>query len=183
MLERGARWYVYGGQAVLLYGKPRMTVPIDITVDAGSVSSADLLVTLATHGFEPLFPLPDEALAQTRLLSVVHVPTEIPLDIVLAAGEIERMILDGARIVDVEGIEIPMISVEDLIALKVLAGRRKDLDDIRGVLAAQAGRIDLARTRLVLAAFEQNLDRPGLLSKLDRLLGARPAAKRRPPRR
>jgi hypothetical protein len=82
---------------------------------------------------------------------------------------------------------VPVISVEDLIALKVLAGRRKDLEDVRGVLVAQAGRVDLDRTRAVLAVFQQGgPERGDLLAKLDGLLGARRAGRTRrtrsPPR-
>ena len=55
----------------------------------------------------------------------------------------------------------------------MLAGRRKDFEDVRGVHAAQAGRIDLERTRAMLAMFEQSLEgRRNLLAKLDRLLDA-----------
>jgi predicted nucleotidyltransferase len=182
MQERGARWYVYGGQAVLVYGRPRMTVDVDITVDAGGARAGELLTTLERHGFEALFPLPEGALAQARLLRIVHASTEVPLDVVLASGGIEEMLLAGARTIDLDGVAVPMISAEDLLALKVLAGRRKDLEDARGVLAAQAGRLDLERTRLLLAAFERSLDRPGLLAKLERLLGTGRAGKRRAPR-
>ncbi len=184
MRERGARWYVYGGQAVLAYGRPRMTADVDITVDLGSSSPSELLVTLEKYGFETTFPLSAELLAQLKLLRMVHVPTKVPLDVVIATGGIEQMVLARTRTVELSGVEVPLISVEDLIALKVLAGRRKDLDDVRGVLAAQAGRVDLERTRAMLAIFEQSLEgREGLQAKLDRLLGAKPAARKRPPRK
>jgi predicted nucleotidyltransferase len=187
MRARGARWYVYGGQAVLVYGRPRMTVDVDITVDTAGASAAELLETLEQHGFAPMLPGSGELLATLRLLRIVHVATEIPLDVVLAAEGIEQEMLARARIIDLEGVEVPVISVEDLIALKVLAGRRKDLEDVRGVLLAQAGRVDLDRTRAVLAVFQQGgHERAGLLAKLDGLLGATRAGKARrtrsPPR-
>lgn len=184
MRERGARWYVYGGQAVLAYGRPRMTADVDITVDIGGASAGELLTTLEKYGFEATFPLSDELLAQLKLLRVVHVRTEVPLDVVIATGGVEQMVLARVCTVELAGVEVPLISVEDLIALKVLAGRRKDLDDVRGVLAAQHGRVDLERTRALLTMFERSLEgRGALLAKLDRLLGAKPAARKRPPRK
>jgi hypothetical protein len=56
--------------------------------------------------------------------------------------------------------------------VKVFAGRRKDLEDVRGVLAEQRGRIDLARTRDVLSSLEAAIGEHKLLPRLDRLLRA-----------
>ena len=75
-------------------------------------------------------------------------------------------------------------SPEDLVAMKILAGRRKDLDDVRGVLLEQAERLDLERTRDVLGALEAALDDARLLRRLDRQLAAvRKAASRASPAR
>jgi predicted nucleotidyltransferase len=180
MRERGARWYVYGGQAVLVYGRPRMTVDVDITVDPAGASAAEVLATLARHGFEPLFPGSGELLATLRLLRLVHVATEIPIDVVLAGEGIEQEMLARASTIDLDGVQVPVISVEDLVALKLLAGRRKDLEDVRSVLVAQAGRIDLDRIHAVLATFQQGGERGDLAARLGRLLGEkRPAMKKR----
>jgi hypothetical protein len=35
VLDRaGVRWYVFGAQAVVAYGRPRLTADLDVTVDA-----------------------------------------------------------------------------------------------------------------------------------------------------
>ncbi len=82
------------------------------------------------------------------------------------------------------GVEVPIVSPEDLVAMKILAGRRKDLDDVRGVLLEQAERLDLERTRDVLGALEAALDDARLLRRLDRQLAAvRKAASRASPAR
>jgi predicted nucleotidyltransferase len=122
-------------------------------------------------------------LATLRLLRVVHVATEIPLDVILAAEGIEQAMLARARTIDVEGVDVPFVGVEDLVALKLLAGRRKDLEDVRSVLLAQGGRIDLALTRTVLSALQQGSEGRGdLLAKLDRVLSARSSGRRKKPR-
>jgi len=176
MQERGFRWYVFGGQAVLAYGRPRMTMDVDITVNVAA--PAELLAALEPHGIEPRFPLSDDLLTRLRLLPMMHLPTQIPIDLVMAGGGLEEDLLARVCLVDVGGVEVPMISVEDLIALKVLAGRRKDLDDVRGVLAEQRGRIALDLTREVLAAFEEATGERKLVARLERLLGAKAAKKR-----
>jgi hypothetical protein len=32
---RGTRWYLFGAQAVIIWGAPRMSADIDVTVDLG----------------------------------------------------------------------------------------------------------------------------------------------------
>ena len=55
---------------------------------------------------------------------------------------------------------VPVASAEDLIAMKVLGGRPKDLEDVRALLTANAGKLALTPVRTVLAELESALDRP-----------------------
>lgn len=172
MRARGRRWYVFGAQAVLAYGRPRLTADVDVAVELIGATPADLVAELAPGGFDLRFPLPEEHLREARLLPMVHAPSAMPLDLVIAAPGLDEELLARARPIDIEGVEVPVVSVEDLIAMKVLAGRRKDLEDVRGVLIEQRGRVDLARTREVLAAFEAVTEDRRLLARLDRLVRA-----------
>ncbi len=47
---------------------------------------------------------------------------------------------------DVAGVQVSVMSPEDLVFTKVLAGRLKDMEDVRGVLGEQEG-LDLAQVR------------------------------------
>jgi hypothetical protein len=49
MRSRGWRWYVFGAQAVVAYGRPRMTADVDLTVDLAADGIEDLLSVLGTH--------------------------------------------------------------------------------------------------------------------------------------
>jgi predicted nucleotidyltransferase len=172
MEERHARWYVFGAQAVVAYGRPRLTADVDVTVELVGTGARDLIAELALQGFDLRFPLSDEHLAGTRLLPMVHRPTAMPLDLVIAAPGLDEEFLARARPVDVGGVLVPMVSVEDLIAMKVLAGRRKDIEDVRGLLVEQQGRLDLAQVRDVLSSLEAAIGERRLLSRLDRLVRA-----------
>jgi hypothetical protein len=172
MRRRRWRWYVFGAQAVVAYGRPRMTADVDVTVELAGSDVRDLITDLEKRGFELRFPLRDELLAEMRLLPMVHVPTAVPLDLVLAGRGLEEEFLSRSTLVDIGGVKVPMISVEDLIAVKILAGRRKDLEDVRGVLLEQRGRIDLDRTRDVLSSLQAVVGEDRLLPRLDRLLRA-----------
>ena len=65
---------------------------------------------------------------------------------------------------------VPMISAEDLLVTKMLAGRSKDLDDVRGILAAQGASLDARAVRATLGMLEEALGVSDLLPAFDRLL-------------
>jgi hypothetical protein len=54
--------------------------------------------------------------------------------------------------------------------MKVLAGRRKDEDDVLAVLSAQRGRLDLELIRDTLRALTEALAQDDLLPTFERLL-------------
>jgi hypothetical protein len=113
-----------------------------------------------------------EFVARTRVLPFLHRASELPLDVVLAGPGLEEEFLDRAVLVDLSGITVPVISPEDLIVGKVLAGRPKDLEDVRAILAERHERLDLSRVRSVLGLLEQALTRSDLVTELERSLAA-----------
>ena len=105
--------------------------------------------------------------ARTRVLPLIHGPSGIPVDLVLAGSALELEFLERARIRNVGGLDLPVIAAEDLIVTKILAGRPKDLDDVRAILVVSGASLDLGRARRVLADLEAALDRRDLLALLD----------------
>lgn len=63
------------------------------------------------------------------------------------------------------GIEVPVAHATDLVVMKVLAGRGKDLDDVRSVLAA--GQVELDEVRQLLHQLEDALGQSDLLPALE----------------
>ena len=88
----------------------------------------------------------------------------------LAGPGLEELFLDRAVPVDVAGTTVPFISPEDLIVTKLLAGREKDIDDVRGVLAERGSALDESRIRTTLRMLEDALGQSDLTPALDREL-------------
>lgn len=172
------QWYLFGAQAVIVYGVPRVTNDIDITVDLGVRTLADFIAPLQRAGFEPKFA--DEAFAlATRVLPVVHQSTQWKIDLVLAGPGLEQKILEEARPHRVGRRKIRVISPEHLVVLKVLAGRPKDLQDVRGLL--DVADLDQERIEQTLRDLEQALDQSDLRPLYARLRAeAKPKARKRP---
>jgi hypothetical protein len=97
------------------------------------------------------------------VLPFVHLPSGMPLDVVLAGSGLEDEFLARARPLDLEGTRIPTIDPADLIIAKVLAGRPKDFEDARGVWRIHRHAIDAARIESLLRQLEQALGQSDLV--------------------
>jgi hypothetical protein len=153
-MRRGRwRWYVFGAQAVVAYGRPRMTADVDVTVEIPDGATKRLLDTLGAFQFTLRFPLaPDFA---GHFLPMRHDATKMPVDVTLARPGLHVKFLDRCRRVEIGGAKVPLISAEDLIAIKILAARRKDLEDVRGILLEQHAILKLERVDEVLRDLER----------------------------
>lgn len=169
MRAKGWRWYVFGAQAVVAYGRPRMTADVDVTVELGGARPEELVLALEAHGFAARFPLTASFIATARLLPLVHTPTAMPVDVVIAQPGLHLEFVERARPVDIGGHTVPLIAIEDLIASKILAARRKDLEDVRGVLLERWEQIDFGRVDAVLSELEEALDDRRLKPRLAQL--------------
>lgn len=144
---------------MVIYGVPRVTGDIDITIDPGEKGLRGLLAPLRRAGFVPR--ISDLSFAtETRIYPVTHQATGWDIDLVLAGPGLEQRFLDEARIVAARGHRIPVIAPEHLVTLKVLASRPKDLEDVRGML--RIAELDHALVERTLAELEAMLDQSDL---------------------
>jgi predicted nucleotidyltransferase len=162
MRDTGLRWYLFGAQAATLWGRPRLTADVDLTAKIPPDRQDDFLEAMKRHAFHLRFDDP-EFVSRTRVFPFVHQGTGIPVDIVLAGAGLEDEFLDRAVDVRIEGIVVPVISPEDLIITKVLAGRPKDIEDVRGVLRERADTLDTSRIRDTLHLLEEALAQSDLV--------------------
>ena len=169
-LERaGVRWYVFGAQAAIAYGSTRVTKDIDVTVEPPSAGTHVLLGELRRSSLEPRVEDVDGFLAKTRVVPLVHAGSGVPVDVVLAGPGLEAIFLRRARRLRIVGVDVQVASPEDIVAMKLLAGRPHDLEDAAAVLRAQPS-LDLSTVRSTLELLEDALDQSDLLPALDGLL-------------
>jgi Nucleotidyl transferase AbiEii toxin, Type IV TA system len=174
----GVRWYLFGAQAAILYGVDRLTADVDVTVDPGPHPTARLVAGLGGAGFELRVADVGGFVDATRILPLVHRGTRIPVDVVLAGPGLEELFFARAEERDIGGVRVPVASAEDLVTMKVLAGRPRDLDDMVSMLRTRGDTLDLDRVRTTLGLLEKALERRDLLPELERAIkrarGGRP---------
>ncbi len=162
------RWYVFGAEAVNLYGFPRKTADLDLTIDLGDRPPIDFLPVLRRAGFEPL---QDQAfIDETRVIPVAHRATKLPIDLVLAGPGLEQLFLERVRYHRVGTVQVPVIAPEHLVVTKVLAGRPKDLEDVRELLAV--AKLDREEIEALLGELEEALGQSDLVSRFRKLGGS-----------
>jgi len=162
MPEWSDGWYLFGAQAVQVWGLPRLTADVDVTVRLRGENPSRFVAAMKTAGFDLRVADVDDFIRRTRVLPFVHRDSQIPLDVVLAGPGLEEEFLERARSVDLGGVTVPVISPEDLLVTKILAGRPKDLEDVHGILRERLGELDLSRVRRVLTLLEDALTQSDL---------------------
>ncbi|HEX9022425.1 MAG TPA: DUF6036 family nucleotidyltransferase, partial [Geobacteraceae bacterium] len=126
-------YMVIGGQAVLLYGEPRLTRDIDITLgmDAGSLEN---LLTISHHlELRPAVEDPRAFVKQTNVLPVLDALSGIRIDFIFSFTPYEAGAIARAVTREIKGWPVRYAAIEDVIIHKLFAGRARDLEDIRGI--------------------------------------------------
>ncbi len=166
VLARWGRWYVFGAQAVVAHGVPRLSADVDVTLALVPDEPDRFVRDMHAAGFALRIDDPD-FVRRTRVMPFVHRATGMPLDVVLAGSGLEDEFLDRARVTDIGGTAVPILEVGDLIIAKVLAGRPKDLDDASGLWRRHGRTLDADRIRATLKLLEDALAQSDLIASFD----------------
>jgi Nucleotidyl transferase AbiEii toxin, Type IV TA system len=141
--EEGIRYLVVGGLAVNLYGIPRMTYDIDLMLDLEDSNLRKFLHLLKAWGFKPKVPVDimDFANKEKReeWIKEKHMKAFNLVNPAWAISEID-VVIDSpvdynragrkANSVTLQDVTIPVVSIDDLIAMKQVADREQDRADI-----------------------------------------------------
>jgi hypothetical protein len=129
----GIPYMIIGGQAVLLYGEPRLTKDIDITLGVDLTQLQNVLSAVREMKLAPLTD-PETFTRQTMVLPCSDPDTGIRVDLIFSFSPFEQMAISRANIVRLGSAEVRFASLEDLLVLKLFAGRPRDLEDVRSIL-------------------------------------------------
>lgn len=152
--DRKIPYMVIGGQAVLLYGEPRLTRDIDLTLGTGLDRWEEINDLAKSLGWEP--KAAKDFSERTMVLPCLHQSSGIRLDLIFSHSIFELQAMDRARRVPIGKAQVRFASVEDLIVHKVVAGRPRDMEDVRGILAKNRN-VNLAHVRRWLEEFDASL--------------------------
>lgn len=125
--EAGARYLVVGARALQLWGSARATRDIDILIEPTEDNARRVLDALATFGYGFA---KEWAAAEVARKFVTIIGDSPRVDILTVAWSVRyRDAIRAAERFAVEGVEIPTMSLDDMMASK-RTGRPQDLADL-----------------------------------------------------
>ena len=127
-------YMVIGGQAVLLYGEPRLTRDIDITLGVGVDGLGKVKNIIQIIGLKSLVQKEKEFVEQNMVLPTIDKKSGIRVDFIFSFSPYERQAIQRAKDIKLGKSLVRFSSLEDVVIHKVIAGRARDLEDVKSIL-------------------------------------------------
>jgi hypothetical protein len=155
------RGIVIGGVAASLLGKPRLTADVDVMVLLSLPDLPRLMAAAREEGFVFRIREAEEFARRHRVLLLRHQESGINVDVSLGALPFEVEAVERSVVHPIGSVAIRIPTPEDLIILKAVAHRPKDLLDIRAIIDSYPD-LDRERIRSWVREFAQLLEMPEL---------------------
>jgi len=127
-------YMIIGGQAVLIYGEPRLTKDIDITIGANIDKYWDILNIVQNLNLKILPKEPYKFVKDTMVLPLLDEKTGFRIDLIFSSTEYKKEALKRVNKIKIGDTYVNYVSVEDLIIYKIISGRERDLEDRKTIL-------------------------------------------------
>ncbi|MCX6566113.1 MAG: nucleotidyl transferase AbiEii/AbiGii toxin family protein [Candidatus Aminicenantes bacterium] len=132
-------YMIIGGQAVLLYGELRLTKDIDITLGVGVEKLPVVLGAVQALGLRVAVDDVEDFVRKTMVLPATELKSGIRIDFIFSFTPYERQAIEKAREVQFDDVPVRFASLEDVVIHKAVAGRARDIEDIRSILRKNLG--------------------------------------------
>jgi predicted nucleotidyltransferase len=166
----GERGVIIGGVAASLLGEPRYTQDLDALILLSVKDIPRLLEEAKAEGLEPRRTDAAEFAGKNRVLLLRHIPSKIQVDISLGILPFEQEMVARSSMRAILSLKVRLPAPEDLIIMKAIAHRPKDLEDILAIARKNPG-IDLDRIESWVKSFAEALELPELWGEINKLLG------------
>jgi len=160
-------YMIIGGQAVLLYGEPRLTRDIDVTLGVDVDSLSKITEMAKDLSLKPLPSKVEDFVKKTMVLPTKDEATGIRVDFIFSFTPYEKQAIQRAREIPIKKAVVRFGSPEDVIIHKVFAGRARDLEDVKSILLKNTSSLNFSYIRKWLSEFDKSLPEKGLLKKFE----------------
>lgn len=131
LLKQNIPYMVIGGQAVLLYGEPRLTRDIDIILGIDELNSIRSIVE--TLKLKSLVANVDDFVKETMVFPVMDEKSGIRADFIFSFSPYEKQAIERAKDIKFGKTEVKFASLEDVVVHKIIAGRARDIEDVKSI--------------------------------------------------
>ena len=164
--ERGV---IIGGIAVSLLGKPRLTADLDAMFLLSVDDIPNLIEAAKSEGIVPRIGAVEEFARKNRVVLLRHQESGTNIDISLGMLPFEEEIVERSILVQAGALSVRLPTPEDLIILKAVANRPRDLLDIQTIIESHPD-LDRRRIESWVRQFASALDMPELWTDIEDML-------------
>lgn len=140
--ERKIPYMVIGGLANAVWGEPRATLNVAVTVWVEDREIARAIEDL-TSGFRALDADPGAFVGRTRVLPLES-GEGVRMDVIFGLLPFEREAIRRACPIAIGGESIRFCTAEDLVLMKIISSRDRDQADVRAIVLRRLADLDLA---------------------------------------
>ena len=127
-------YLIVGGYALAFHGHPRYTKDIDVWIAANPENAQRMLNVLKDFGFSSLALSRQDFLEEDNIIQLGFPPNRI--DILTSVDGIEfENSTPQSSVIEVDGVNIHLIGIHNLIENKIACGRLQDLADVEKLQA------------------------------------------------
>lgn len=155
-------YMVIGGMANALWGVPRATLDIDVTVWVEPGSTSEIIRQMG-KAFRIRTGRPESFVEKTRVLPM-ETTEGVAIDMIFGMLSFEEEAIRRAVTNMVAGQPIRFCTAEDLVIMKIISQRPKDLDDVRAILKRRGKQIDRVYLDPRIEELARLLERPEIRS-------------------
>ncbi len=163
------RGVIIGGIAVGFLGKPRYTADVDAVFLLSIKDIPNFLELARAENIIPRIENADDFARKSRVLLLKHAPTEIEIDISLGIMPFEEEMVERGEIKSFANLSARLPTPEDLIIMKAIAHRPKDLEDIRTIVDKYPD-LDRERVERWVKDFAGLMETPELWGQIEKIL-------------
>lgn len=130
--RHNVRYLLIGGYAVALHGHPRYTKDLDIWISMDNTNAANLLKALKDFGFSSLSLSVEDFLKPDQIVQLGFPPNRI--DLMTSPKGIDFDTCYASREeIEIEGLKVKLIDLNNLKINKKATGRHQDLADLENL--------------------------------------------------
>jgi hypothetical protein len=163
---------IIGGVAASALGRPRLTQDIDALVIVPDSDWPNVVDSAERYGIVARIEGALEFARRSRVLLLRHTNSGIDIDVTFGGLPFEQAAVEKSSAHDIGGLQVRLPRVEDLLVMKAIARRPKDIEDIRGLLAANP-RADISEVRRWITQFATAMGMADILEDFDKLVAQR----------
>ena len=163
-------YMIIGGQAVLIYGRPRLTRDVDITLGVDTDKFRLIENVCVELGLKILPENPQDFARETKVLPAEEPKSKIRVDFIFSSTSYEAQAIKRTKEVIIDNYPVKFASCEDVIIHKMVAGRAVDAEDVKSILIKNRNSIDLEYIKGWLLQFSEIAEHKGILERFNSLL-------------